>query len=115
MFHSVLIHGGMLICIGIFTLQAPMIALNPERQILVYVPESYDKTRQNYPVVCYFHSLGWSNHVYANQKFTRLLDDFGGQHQAEEYSGNAWNQYWEGEERFKNEVIPFLNRYLDSH
>lgn len=55
------------------------------------------------------------DHVYANQKFTRLLDDFGVQHQAEEYSGNAWNQYWEGEERFKNEVIPFLNRYLDSH
>ena len=27
MFHSVLIHGGMLICIGIFTLQVPMIAV----------------------------------------------------------------------------------------
>lgn len=52
------------------------------------------------------------DHVYANQKFTRILDDYGITHQAEEYSGNAWNQYWEGEERFKNEVIPFLNRYL---
>lgn len=52
------------------------------------------------------------DHVYANQKFTRTLDDFGVKHQAEEYSGNAWNQYWEGEERFKSEVIPFLNRHL---
>lgn len=52
------------------------------------------------------------DHVYANQKFTRMLDDFGVKHQAEEYSGNSWNQYWEGEERFINEVIPFLNRYL---
>ncbi|WP_039913480.1 alpha/beta hydrolase [Cellvibrio mixtus] len=54
------------------------------------------------------------DHVYANQKFTRALDDFGVIHQAEEYSGNAWNQYWEGEERFKNEIIPFLNRHLRS-
>lgn len=52
------------------------------------------------------------DHVYANQKFTRLLDDFGVSHQAEEYSGNAWNQYWAGEERFKHEVVPFLKRYL---
>lgn len=52
------------------------------------------------------------DHVYANQKFTRILDDFGVKHQAEEYSGNAWNQYWEGEERFVNDVIPFLNRHL---
>jgi hypothetical protein len=52
------------------------------------------------------------DHVYANQKFTRMLDEFGVKHEAEEYSGNSWNQYWEGEERFVNEVIPFLNRYL---
>jgi len=52
------------------------------------------------------------DHVYANQKFTRALDDFGVKHQAEEFSGNAWNQYWEGEERFKYEVIPFIDRYL---
>jgi hypothetical protein len=52
------------------------------------------------------------DHVYANQKFTRALDDFGVKHQAEEYSGNSWNQYWEGEERFVQDVIPFLNRYL---
>lgn len=53
------------------------------------------------------------DHVYANQKFTRMLEDYGVTHQAEEYSGNAWNQYWQGEERFKNEVIPFLNFYLN--
>lgn len=53
------------------------------------------------------------DHVYANQKFTRMLDDYGVTHEAEEYSGNAWNQYWQGEERFKNEVIPFLNLYLN--
>ena len=52
------------------------------------------------------------DHVYANQKFTRALDDFGVKHQAEEYSGNSWNQYWEGEERFIQDVIPFLNRHL---
>jgi pimeloyl-ACP methyl ester carboxylesterase len=52
------------------------------------------------------------DHVYANQKYTRILDDFGVKHQAEEYSGNSWNQYWEGDERFIHEVIPFLNRYL---
>lgn len=52
------------------------------------------------------------DHVYANQKFTCMLDEFGVKHQAEEYSGNSWNQYWEGEEHFVNEVIPFLNQHL---
>lgn len=52
------------------------------------------------------------DHVYANQKFTRLLEEYGVQHEAEEYSGNQWNRYWQPQGRVYNEVLPFLNRYL---
>jgi enterochelin esterase-like enzyme len=52
------------------------------------------------------------DHVYANQKFTRMLEDFGVQHEAEEYGGNHWNRYWQADGRVYEEVLPFLNRYL---
>ena len=52
------------------------------------------------------------DHVYANQKFTRLLEEFGVPHEAEEYGGNHWNRYWQADGRVYEEVLPFLNRHL---
>lgn len=52
------------------------------------------------------------DHVYANQKFTRMLEEYGVAHEAEEYSGNQWNRYWSADGRVFEEVLPFLNRYL---
>lgn len=52
------------------------------------------------------------DHVYANQKFTRLLEDYGVKHEAEEYSGNAWNRYWIENGRMETDVLPFISRHL---
>ncbi len=52
------------------------------------------------------------DHVYANQKFVRLLLDYGVEHEAEEYNGNAWNQYWIENGRVKTEVLPFIKQHL---
>ena len=34
------------------------------------------------------------DHVYANQAFTRKLDELGIEHVAEEYRGLPWDKYW---------------------
>lgn len=54
------------------------------------------------------------DHVYANQAFTRKLDEFGVKHEAEEYGGGMWwRQNWIAEEgRFDADVLPFLARHL---
>jgi len=54
------------------------------------------------------------DHVYANQAFTRKLDELGIKHFAEEYGGSIWwREDWIPEEgRFDSEVLPFLGRYL---
>lgn len=51
-------------------------------------------------------------HVLANQTFTRKLADLGIPHEAEEFSGNPWDQYWHEDGRFFTRVLPFLGRHL---
>lgn len=52
------------------------------------------------------------DHVYANQAFTRKLDDLGIEHEAEEYNGEPGSKNWTPDGRFYCRVLPFLNRYL---
>lgn len=53
------------------------------------------------------------DHVYANQAFTRKLDDLGIEHEAEEYRGLPWDKYWIDDGRVIQEVLPFFARHLD--
>lgn len=52
------------------------------------------------------------DHVYANQAFTRKLDEFGIEHQAEEYRGDPWNKNWTENGRFYARLLPFFAKYL---
>lgn len=51
-------------------------------------------------------------HVYANQSFAKKLSDRGIPHEAEEFSGNPWDQYWGEHGRFTTRVLPFFARHL---
>lgn len=53
------------------------------------------------------------DHVYSNQKFTRVLDEYGVAHQAEEYRGGAWDKNWIEHGRVADRLIPFFARHLD--
>ena len=52
------------------------------------------------------------DHVYANQVFTRRLEELGIEHEAEEYRGNPWNKNWTDDGRVYCELLPFFNRHL---
>jgi pimeloyl-ACP methyl ester carboxylesterase len=52
------------------------------------------------------------DHVYANQAFTRKLDELGIEHEAEEYRGLPWDKYWSEDGRVYNDVLPFFARRL---
>ena len=57
-------------------------------------------------------SDGNFDHVYANQAFTRKLNEFGILHEAEEFNG-AWGEsYWGTQGRVSSEVLPFFARHL---
>lgn len=51
-------------------------------------------------------------HVFANQVFSRKLDDLGVEHDAEEYRGNPWEKNFTANGRFGTRVLPFLARHL---
>jgi S-formylglutathione hydrolase FrmB len=51
-------------------------------------------------------------HIYSNQSFTRKLADLGIAHEAEEFSGSPWDQYWGEHGRFTTRVLPFFARHL---
>ena len=52
------------------------------------------------------------DHVYANQAFTRKLDELGIEHEAEEYRGLPWDKYWNDDGRVYTEVLPFFARLM---
>ena len=52
------------------------------------------------------------DHVYANQAFTRKLDELGIEHEAEEYRGLTWDKYWNDDGRVYTEVLPFFARLM---
>ena len=51
-------------------------------------------------------------HVISNRQFSRLLEDAGVEHEAEEYRGDPWNRTWTDDGRFAARVLPFLQRHL---
>ncbi len=55
---------------------------------------------------------GNPDHVYANQAFTRKLDEFGVPHEAEEYSSLWGHGVWSEDGRVYAEVLPFFQRHL---
>ena len=52
------------------------------------------------------------DHVYANQAFTRDLDELGISHEAEEYGGNGWDHNWIPHGRVADDLLPFFARTL---
>ena len=52
------------------------------------------------------------DHVYANQAFSKQLEDLGVEHEAEEYRGDPWNRTWTDDGRFYTRLLPFLDRHL---
>lgn len=51
-------------------------------------------------------------HVYSNQAFTRKLEDFGIEHEAEEYRGTPWNKIRTENGRVYSRMLPFLAKHL---
>lgn len=52
------------------------------------------------------------DHVYAIQAFTRKLESFGINHEAEEYRGVYWTENWHENGRFYARLLPFFERHL---
>ena len=52
------------------------------------------------------------DHVWANQNFTRKLNEFGIPHEAEEYNGPFGDGNWGVDGRVYNEVLPFFRKHL---
>jgi hypothetical protein len=51
------------------------------------------------------------DHVYANQAFTRKLNEFGIAHEAEEYNGAVGGD-WGTDGRIYNDALPFFEKHL---
>ena len=52
------------------------------------------------------------DHVYANQAFTRKLNEFGVAHSAEEYTGPFDESNWGADGRIYTEVLPFFRAHM---
>jgi pimeloyl-ACP methyl ester carboxylesterase len=52
------------------------------------------------------------DHVQGSESFSRNLDFYGIEHEAEAYRGVYWAENWKEHGRFEARVLPFLNRYL---
>ncbi len=54
------------------------------------------------------------DHVYANQALTHLLNEYGIEHEAEEFNGIGGDAYWGKNSRMTKEVLPFLSEHLET-
>ncbi len=55
------------------------------------------------------------DHVYANQALTHLLNEYGIEHEAEEFNGFGKDDaYWGKSSRMTKEVLPFLGEHLET-
>jgi Putative esterase len=52
------------------------------------------------------------DHVYANQTFSRKLDEYGVEHVAEEYAGDPVQKNWTAHGRVQDRLLPFFSRFL---
>ncbi len=57
-------------------------------------------------------SDGNQDHVYGNQSFTHLLNEFGIPHEAEEYNGGWGDKNWGEDGRVYTDVLPFFQKHL---
>ncbi len=77
------------------------------------VPEHVEELRQ---LTAYMFDWGRyddnRDHVEANQKFTRVLDEYGIEHEAEEYRGGAWDKLWVQGGRVERRMVPFFLEHL---
>ena len=55
---------------------------------------------------------GNQDHVYSNQALTHKLNEFGIEHEAEEYNGVGGVGKWEQGGRVDTDMLPFLGKYL---
>ena len=55
----------------------------------------------------------YQTHVYSNQNFTRKLDDLLIPHEAEEYTGGAFDKNWAPYGRVQTKLLPFFGRNLE--
>lgn len=51
-------------------------------------------------------------HVISNRRFSKKLEELGIAHEAEEFNGNPFDQYWKEYGRFYTRILPFLARNL---
>ncbi|HTF20831.1 MAG TPA: alpha/beta hydrolase-fold protein [Chryseolinea sp.] len=51
-------------------------------------------------------------HVTSNRDFSRMLQDLGIEHEAEEYAGSPYNKTWTDDGRFYTRLLPFIDRHL---
>jgi hypothetical protein len=54
------------------------------------------------------------DHVYANQALTHLLNEYGIEHEAEEFNGMGDDPYWGKNPRMLTDVLPFLGEHLQT-
>jgi hypothetical protein len=95
--------------------------VEPENLIKIqhnfHLDETISETYQNLKSLRGF-AFDWArydpnyDHVHAARAFTRKLDDFGIEHEAEEYRGTPWNKTWGTDGRFNTRVLPFLFKHL---
>lgn len=52
------------------------------------------------------------DHIYATEAFSRKLETFGINHEAEEYRGVYWTENWHENGRFYTRLLPFFARHL---
>ena len=53
------------------------------------------------------------DHIHGNQAFSRLLNEYGIAHEAEEYNGDQYRQVWGENGRFYTDLIPFMRRHIE--
>ncbi len=51
-------------------------------------------------------------HVLSNRQLSRMMEDLGIEHEAEEYRGDPFNRTFTDDGRFAKRVLPFLDRHL---
>jgi hypothetical protein len=68
------------------------------------------------PFLCIHGLFHWydpiRDRVYGSQAFSRKLESYGVEHEAEEYRGIYWTENWTKNGRFYARLLPFFARHL---
>jgi enterochelin esterase-like enzyme len=102
---------------GHFTVNADRMRLLRSRFFIAeLVPQHVDQIKQLRALkIDWPRSDSIYDHVYANQALTHLLNEYGVEHEAEEFNGiGEEDAYWGKSSRITKEVLPFLGEHLDA-